>query len=260
MPIPTALLTAFPPSADLLLDCVRRHTDDATLMEVAGADYGYKADDRMEELRPIRDDGVIPAQMGFRLAEVLRLTRWCTPEKPDSHPFAPGPTGRSGHFARMFACAVLLRARAEPANEHLDTADDATLAQCLASAKVLGEEFSLAAARFLTWRIPSIALDPDPLWFMLGLLLLAVRLRSGRFADSVLGEVADWVMEAEARFREENPSNPANPMPAPFGVQSGFWQPLAAELSSEAEAIATANIREKLQLCGLLLEQAWFIL
>jgi hypothetical protein len=187
MAIPAALLTAFPPSADLLMDCVRRHTDDATLMEVARADYGIRAREIMAELRPIRDDGVIPGRIGPDLSEVLCLTRFCDPETPDPHPFATAPTGRTGHVARIFACAVLLRARAEPAHAHLGTADDATLAQCLASAKVLGEKFSVAAASFLTWRIDRIVLDSEPLLFAFGLLLLAVRLRSGRFADSVLG-------------------------------------------------------------------------
>jgi hypothetical protein len=166
------------------------------------ADYGIGAHEAMAELRPIRDDGVIPAQIGFQLAEVLCLTRWCDPEKPNRPPFAPGPTGRSGHVARMFACAVLLRARAELAHERLDTADDATLAQCLASAKVLGEKFSVAAARFLTWRIPRFV--PEPLLHALGMLLLAVRLRSGRFAEPVLGELADWVIKEESRATSIN--------------------------------------------------------
>ncbi len=45
MVIPTEILTAFPPSADLLLDCARREIDDAMLMEIARADYGHWADE-----------------------------------------------------------------------------------------------------------------------------------------------------------------------------------------------------------------------
>src|SRR5829696_9009521 len=113
MGMPAALLAAFPPSADLLLDRARRKTDDAMLTEIARADYGLEADEMMAELRPIRDAGVIPDPLPGMLSEVLTLTCYSNPDAPNAPPFEPGPTGRRGHQTRLFACAVLLRAEAD---------------------------------------------------------------------------------------------------------------------------------------------------
>jgi hypothetical protein len=149
---------------------------------------------------------------------------------------------------------VLLSAGAE---QGIDMSDDSTLAQCLVSAKALGEELSEAAARFLTWRIPRMEIGENRLFFALGLLILATRLRSGRIADSVLGELAECVLAEEALFRQELPSNPLEPMPVAFSLQSGFWRPLAAELMDEAAGIRAGDVRANLQLCELLLDPGW---
>lgn len=162
MEIPAALLTAFPPSVDLLLDCARQRTDNAMLMEIARADYGIMADERMTELRPIRDRGVIPNSMDFWLGEVLNLTRNRDPERPNAPPFEPGPTGRRGHQTRLFACAVLLRADVMPNHEGIDSSPDSTLAHGLISAGILGEEMSEAAACYLTGGSPSGESVPNP--------------------------------------------------------------------------------------------------
>jgi hypothetical protein len=258
MDVPAALTAAFAPSADLLLHRARRQIDDAMLMEIASADYGHMADEMMTELRPIRDEGIIAAPMHWQLSEVLRLTRWCNPERPNPHPFKPGPTGRSGHQIRLFACAVLLRAEAALPNENIDSSEDSTLAQCLSSARVLGEEMSEATARFLTWWLPHMVSYSEPLLFDLALLILALRLRSGRIPDRVLDDVAEWVLDEDARWQKEiAPRDPSYPKPIAFSLQSGFWQPLAAELRDEAATIRTAAVRDKIELCALLLEPGY---
>src|SRR4029077_11198042 len=117
MEIPAALIAAFPPSADLLLERARQQTDDAMLEEIARADYGFEADELIVELRAIRDEGIVPDQMRWQLVEVLELTRFSNPERPNLPPFEPGPTGPRGHQTRLFACAVLLRAAAAPQNQ-----------------------------------------------------------------------------------------------------------------------------------------------
>jgi hypothetical protein len=254
MNIPAALIAAFPPSPDLLLDRVRRHVDDAMLLWIAGTDYGHMADEMLAELRPIRDKGIMPAPMHWQVSEVLQLTRWYDPDAPNPSPFEPGPTGRHGHQARLFACATLLRAEAEPASRYEDNTDDSTLAQCLTSTYVLGEEMSEAAARFLTWRIPRMEAHSEPVLLALGLLILATRLRSGRILDRVLGNVAEWVLAEESLYRKAFPSNPSNPMPLAFSLQYGCWQPLAAELRDEAVTIDVDDVCTNLQLCALLLE------
>ena len=153
MDIPFALIAAFPPSADLLLDRARRHVNDEMLVEIARADYGNRADEMLAELRPIRDKGIIPSPMQWLLGEVLELTRLCDPEHPNAPPFEPGPSGFRGHQTRLFACAVLFRAVAEPASGYDDSSSDSTLAIALASAKVLGDEMSEAIGCFLTWQL-----------------------------------------------------------------------------------------------------------
>lgn len=254
MNIPSALMVAIPPAAELLLDRARRQVDYGMLTEMATADYGFKADEIFGELRHIRDTGIIPASMPGQLAEILSLTRWSNPEAPNARPFEPGPTARRGHQIRQFACAVLLRAAAEPANQNIDCADGSTLAQCLVSAKVLGEEMSEAAARFLTWRIPHMTGCSEPLLFALGLLILAIRLRSGRIDEPLLGNMAEWVLAEELHARQAFSSNSADPAPTAFSVRYGLWQPLAAELLSDAEAIRTDDVRTNIQLCSLLLQ------
>ncbi len=242
MEIPPALLAAFPPSADLLLDVTRRQVDDVMLTEIAAADYGMSRAEHLALLRPIRDNGVVPDMMQWYGGEVLELTRWPHPENP-AH--KPGSQGLRGHQMRAFACAALLRAAT--IDDQNDISQDATLARCLVSAKVLGEDMSDAAARFLTWRIPRVA-GPEVRWlFAFGLLLVAVRLRSGRFADRVLGDATDWVLAEEAkRFRPHYLSEPA---PIDYVLEDA-WQPLAIELIREAETILTDDVRDILGFIG----------
>jgi hypothetical protein len=252
--VPDTLIAAFPPSADLLLDRARRETDDAMLREIAEADYGWRADEMVPMLQLIRDKGVVPAPMPRILGAVLNLTQFSNPDKANASRFQPDPKHRRGHQARVFACAVLLRAEAELPPEADDFTAESALPQCLASANVLGEEMSEAAARFLTWRISRQESGLNSLSFALGLVVLAIRLRSGRFTGQMLGTIADWVLRQAPSDMPEFPLDPTAPRPLPIGLQSSFWRPLAAELSSEAEAIRENDVRSKLHLCEALLE------
>jgi hypothetical protein len=242
MEIPQALLAAFPASADLLLDVTRQQVDNAMLTEIAAADYGMSRAEHLAVLRPIRDIGIVPDMMQWYGGEVLELIRWSNPENP-AH--KPGSQGIRGHQMRAFACAALLRAATT--DDRNDKSQHCTLAQCLASAKVLGKEMSSAAARFLTWRIPRVA-EPEVRWlFAFGLLVVAVRLRSGLFADRVLGDAVDWVLAEEAkRFRPHYLSEPA---PVSY-VLEGAWKPLAIELIREAATIRTDDVRDILEFLG----------
>jgi hypothetical protein len=148
---------------------------------------------------------------------------------------------------RAFACTVLLRAQVEAGE-----ADEATLAQCLASARVLGDEASDAAARFLTWGIPRMTYNR---WlFAAGLLVVATRFRPGSITDRILGEAAGWVLAEESEERKKFlPFNPADPPPSPFGLAYGHWKPLAAELLDNAAVIPTPEVRNDLELIGAIL-------
>lgn len=235
-PIPPDLLTAFPPSAERILHLARQQTDDAMLVEIAKADYGYMADECLAVLRPIRDTGVVPAAMDFSLSEVLNLTRY------------DAPTQRRGHQTRLFACAVLLCA------EDFDSSPDSTLAQSLVSAQVLGEETSAAVGCHLTWRLTQRPPRCESLLEALGLLLLAVRLRVRHFAPPVLGEFAQWVLALESNLTRTRPAFPSERLPRPFSVQLGLWQPLLAEFHAAIHALPPSDARFQLELCGLLLD------
>jgi hypothetical protein len=251
MEIPAELIAAFPPSEDVLLACARRAIDDEMLVEIAGADDGTDFDAHLAALRPIRDQGIVPVPLAWRPGEVLELIRWSNPDDPESK---PGGTGLRSHQMRAFACAALLRAGAEPENYYYDRpgSSESSLGLCLLSAKALGEEMSEAVARFLTWRIlrmrnwshsesilflnglarfregeppcePGPALGSDGARrpritkpHLVGLLVLAARLRSGRIADPVLGSVADWVLAEESHYRKKFSSSPDKPRACRF--------------------------------------------
>jgi hypothetical protein len=250
--IPAALLAAFPPSADLLLNRARLQIDDAMLWEIAVADYGNMADECMSELLSIRDNGFLPA--GFlRSGEVLTLMHYFDPDLPGGNLLHPGRDGQRGHQTRLFVSVVLLRGEAEWPDHGFDQVRDSSLAQCLISAKALGEEMGKAAACFLTWRIPQPESTSDALLRALGLLVLAIRLRSGRFDVPTLGTIVDWVFAIDSLERQENAPY-ENPWRDPWRDLSGFWRPLADELRAEAEAIRDDDVRTNIQLCALLLE------
>lgn len=255
MNLPHELIAAFPPSRDVLLDSTRLAIDDAMLRQIARADYGEMADEMLAELRPIRDHGTIPCPMHWQLLEVLQLTRWSQPDEPNPSPFAPGPSGRRGHQTRLFACAVLLRAAADPASgyDNEGCCYDSSLAIGLASAGVLGDEMNEAFGCFLTWRLPEVAPE-ETVFFAGALLIAAARLRPSRLSDAALGKLAEWVLEEESLERRGYEWNPADPRPKAFSVEQGFWQPLAAEIKDKAAIRPAGEIRTNLELCALLLE------
>ncbi len=238
MNLPPVLVEAFPPAPDLLLDVARRQIDDGMLLEIARADYGMDDQLHLAALRTIRDQGKVPESLEWHPSEVLRLMRWSNPEEPRHR---PGCVGQRGHQMRAFACAALLRAR---------VADDATLAQCLGSAKVIGEEMNVAAARFLTWGIPQVSIAESWL-FAFGLLVVATRVGPGWFEESELRVAAEWVLAEESEKQQEfGPFDLTDPAPLPFGLVSGYWKPLAAELIAFAETIQGEDVRESMELIG----------
>jgi hypothetical protein len=249
MKIPPAILAAFPPTADLLLDVARRQVDDAMLLEIAQADHMDDANLHLAALRTIRDDGVLPSFPQWVPREVLGLVQWPEPEIAGHQ---PGSTERRGHQMRAFACAALLRATADEGGNGVG---DVTLANCLVHANVLGEDINEAVARFLTWAAPRI--ETDNRWlFALGLLIVATRLRTGRIADRDLGDTAAMVLLEEAEYHRT--IRPSCPPPTPFGLSWGFWRPLAAELIGNAATIEARDVRKQIEFIGeFVLDFCW---
>lgn len=253
MHLPPELLAAFPPSRTALLDRVRQDVDDDMLRVISRADYGNEADKLFPQLVRIRDTGQIPVPMYGWLDEVLTLTRWSDPDHPNRPPYEPGPTGISGHWTRLFACAVLML-RSVIDTDWEDNAADSTLARCLASAGVLPDDVNAALASFLVWRLSRTAWNSNELWDALGLLILATRLRNGRFSEAQLGVFASWLLGEEGRLRQSSGPHFAPGRPLPFSLMHGFWQPLIDELQRATEAMTDRAARENVLLCAMLLE------
>ncbi len=144
-------LNRFEPTPDDLLRLVFQRVNESMLREIAAADYGQDVDEHLEQLLAIKS-GKILAPMRWEPKEVLELIRWSEPEDPT---WSPGSTGDRGHWMRLFSCAVLLRAAAEPANEGYFSGEDSTIVQLVDSAIKLGESTSKSTLRFLCWCMQS---------------------------------------------------------------------------------------------------------
>lgn len=154
--IPTSLLEQLEPSDQPLFALIFEHVDDSMLVEIAHADYGEDVDLHLEALQQCRSQN-IPIPMPWHPGEVLALTRWTTPEQLKSQ-------GREieqrGQWMRLFACTVMIWASLEPENYEYSYAhwanlegEDSTIIQLIDSALSLGDEASVAALKFLSWRM-----------------------------------------------------------------------------------------------------------
>ncbi len=161
------------PTDEPLLHLVFGNVDDSMLREIAKADYGMEADAHLKALVAIKD-GDIPAPMEWEPQEVLELIRW---SEPEDRTWKPGSFGVRGHWLRLFSCAVLIRAAAEPQNDGRFTGEDSTIIQLVDSAMKLGQETSLAALKFLCWRMHYQTPDDwDRPYLAVAILLLSVSL------------------------------------------------------------------------------------
>jgi hypothetical protein len=230
--IPRVLLDAFPPSADDFLALSAALVTDDMLRQISEADYGMDAEAHLAALRPIRDDHRVPAPMGWEPKEVLELMRWSKPGRDD---WTPGSPGDRGHAIRAFCCAALLRAAAEPANADWFEGENQTLVPAIESALHLGLGLPEAAARFLTWRFPSLpGHDENRPFFAFGLIALMLLLRPRALSASEIDEMVDFVERAEIEACE------SATMPGPhqdsfmdmtfYTLRHAEWQTLAARL------------------------------
>lgn len=172
--MPDDPLGQFEPTSDRLTRLAAEAVDDSMLREIAEADYGQDAAEHLKQLRAIKN-GAVLAPMEWVPKEVLELIRWSEPEDPS---WTPGATGQRGHRMRLFACAALLRAAAEPENDGSFLGEDSTVIQLVDSALKLDVKTSRASLQFLGWSMQARKLgDWDQPFFALGVLLLAVSLR-----------------------------------------------------------------------------------
>jgi hypothetical protein len=141
-----------------LLDLLFGHIDDAMLLEIARCDYGDDVEIHLAALHQIRAKN-IPVPLKWHPGEVLCLTRWTELESLKSQ---DGGISTRNHWMRLFACTALIWASLEPENDedqdedwnHIE-GEDSTIIQLLDSALYLGDDVSIAALKFLAWRMQS---------------------------------------------------------------------------------------------------------
>jgi hypothetical protein len=134
---------------DALLNAVRPHVTSAILKQIADADYGSDSEEHLMVLKSIWDGATPPIPLRWHPEEVCALTRWGTPKKDD----------RRGHIARLFACAILLRAALDGETEVMGLTD--TMIVALESAAVLGVDFVDAYVRWAASGIDNADTDND---------------------------------------------------------------------------------------------------
>jgi len=250
--IPRELTALFPASREDLFDFARCQVNAAQLREIARADHGWGAEEVLPVLRAIADRGQMPAEIPSQLREVLQLTVYSEPDHPNPPPHHPGPSGRTGHQTRLFACTVLMYVAADSAIHDEDVIADYTLASALKSALVLGPAATTAMGRFLTWRTATLG-SPEPVLASLAILIFALA-QPPISSETFLEPIADWVLATDAEFQQQVRQNGwREKPPLAFSLQQGAWQPLEAAIRAASESTGPTSLKEKLQLCALLL-------
>lgn len=245
--IPQILIERFASNADAILARFGELVSDEMLKEISLADYGMRAEEAFEELMPIRDLVRIPVPMRGSTREVLELTRWSTPESEPSH------VCDREHLKRAFACAALLRSAAEPESANHDYGDNQTLIQLIESVLYLKRGLPEATASFLTWRIPSLAIDDEHRpFFVFGLISIAILLHRDALSTDDLESFVAFVEESERAVRDPMGVCPPEMFPGSFlnetifNMRHATWRRLAAQVRNcvpESERIAELTRR-----------------
>lgn len=172
--------------------------DEGMLGEIAGADYGYRAEQYLAELRGIRDGRVVPRVLAELPLEVLELIRY---SEPDVVGWEPGGRGVRGQLMRLFCCAVLLTAAGESALDGY-IEDEPTLRRLVPSALALGAEALDALLPLLAWRASLPPTDAtDRAFLALSLVLLAAARFHEEGDGALLRALGEWAIGCEARAR-----------------------------------------------------------
>lgn len=255
MKLPSSLSKNFPPSADAIWNRLRPAADNVMLRQIAQADFGHLADEMFDLLRKIRDRDEWTVPIHRQLIEVLQLTRWCDPDRPEKPPFDPGPMGTEGHLTRLWACVAILRAADVPEASYRHDNYGSTIAQALVSARHFDREINVALAQYLAWRLS----QPEPcdqhLQNILGMLVLVLRLVPEQQREPLVEVLIGWLEMIDAeQARDFGRHDPIDSRPVDFSIASGFWKPLVQEANTNAGRIASSNLRERLMLSMLLFE------
>jgi hypothetical protein len=209
----TNLLDQFEPSDQQLLDLIFKHVDDSMLIDIAKADYGNDVEIHLEALHQIKAKN-IPVPLPWHPAEVLCLARWTEPDCQIVQADAilqPKCLTERDHWIRLFACTVLIWASLEPEKYDEDKdywyyieGETSTIIQLFESAINLGNSVTIAALKFLSWRMKCqmerAAIDEDfgecPCYALAILLLYVSLLGSAPTSNQCDPEIVSFLITA----------------------------------------------------------------
>lgn len=192
------------PDGDALLKRVSLQIDDEMLLAIAAADAGVHVAEYAAGLRLIRDACVIDRPLRWQPREVLELVRWLEPdaEQPPGRSLEFG--GHRGHWMRAFACAALIRAYGDSETRQIEHGGyNTAIIQLLDSLRRLGARLDAEAMSALAWLITrwldsNEAFMDDEIVFA-GVALLSLAVGAKRASDNAIAELANWLVEREAR-------------------------------------------------------------
>ena len=189
-------LDGFRPNADALLPLISAHLIEADLEEIARKDYGHDVEEHLGVLRRIAHEGHVPLPIQWHPKEVLQLA---SHEEPRGE-LSPAAIGRIG-WRRAFACAALLRAYGEPANQDVLISQNLVLVQLLGTLRRLDGDLDRAAMSFLAWIVPRLpeGAYAENIAFALALLWCALPAGSGA-SDRDLVALIEWIAQCEDSY------------------------------------------------------------
>ncbi len=208
----------------------------------------------MNVLREIREGGILKRQSDFGswddyyqqdVSELLQFSSYSEPGSPDKGGYGDW-SGPLGHWARAFACAVLLRSFGdeEIRSSAIGDYNDAMI-QLLESLHHLDMGFEPQAMSALAWFIMSYddspggaEIDRDQLVFAgVGILSLAVNSKNMISYDTII-ELTDWLIAEEKRAVEDG-LGPVGDHPSHWLFRTTFfdkhyekWVAIGAELAA----------------------------
>lgn len=144
------ILSQLKPDREALLKRILSEITDETLIDIAKADYGWKAEENIIALRSFKSTGIIPNNKELDY-EVLGLYRHTKPNEYRELNM------NALHLGRAFACMVLLIAESFSDDNYYDSCamDNSryNLIQLIESVNYLGKDFQLDLLSFLAWQL-----------------------------------------------------------------------------------------------------------
>ncbi len=139
------------PNRESLLKLISSRLTTEMLVDIASADYGYKAEENLAALRKIITDYQMPTRYILDY-EVLGLIRHLKPMEDDIE----STVITSIHLKRAFCCTILITANTFEDNDYYDMSleyEEYNIIQLIESVNYLGKDFQLATIFFLAWKM-----------------------------------------------------------------------------------------------------------